>query len=343
MAAVTTTLVRLPPKTVYASGDIEADGPNPCQNSMRGLGISLRDAFGNELDALAIPIKPRADRKEDPATMTEFWAKHPEAWKWCNTGAVSVSAAMDSLATRIKLWLASYARVVWACKPASYDWMWLKCNYDEFAPPGAVKLPFKCDICISTMFDTCCDMWGVPPDKDIRNAFQKELSGQSLGQELSHTPLDDARVQGRLLTSLQFKISAQLVPQYSTFEKRMATALVIPKDEPFSDSDVDDDDSGFDTDDEEELLGILFGGDAGEHSQLLVSNKTLGSAATISDQQHADVSDKTMSKTSIAPPTLLAATSQALTSTSTSTINLKRKLDNEGRDENPCKAARTET
>ena len=271
MAAVTTTLVRLPPKTVYASSDIEADGPNPCQNSMRGLGISLRDALGNEYDSLAIPIKPRADRKEDPNTMSEFWSKHPEAWKWCNTGAVSISAAMETLATRYKLWLASYAKVSFVAKPSSYDWMWIKCNYDEFAPPGAIKLPFKCDICISTMFDTCCDMWGIPPDKDVRIAFQKELSGLGPGQDLTHTPLDDARVQGRLLNALQFKISAQLVPQYSAFERRMPTtpALNISKDDSFVDT---DDDADFDTDEEEELMGILFGGDVDEHSQLLVSS-----------------------------------------------------------------------
>jgi len=210
-----------------ASFDVETDGPNPLDHSLLSLGIVLFveerteedqsqssvDQFCRqigkaenwstdqltfrEVDKILINVRPRPDARPDERCMREFWAKHPERWEDTQTDALDPAQAMAKLSD----WLRSHEeqyRIIWASKPACFDWMFLKSYYDHFGPVDRYPIGFYCH-CVSSM------LRGWKVIFKFYNQHKATMLEHVLSESLPHThnALDDARQQGTLYMNLR--------------------------------------------------------------------------------------------------------------------------------------------
>ncbi len=123
----------------YISIDIEADGPIPGMNSMLSLGAAAFE-LGNrtpiatfECNLYALP-----DAVQDEDTMTEFWAKQPEAWAEVQKNQQFPSEAMP----KFRAWLLALpGSPVFVGFPATYDFMFAYWYMVRFLGPKKM-VPF---------------------------------------------------------------------------------------------------------------------------------------------------------------------------------------------------------
>jgi 3'-5' exoribonuclease Rv2179c-like domain len=176
----------------YLSFDIETDGPCVYLNSMLSVGITLITDDGNTIDDFSVNINKRPDAVENPHTMKEFWAEHPEAWDACHKNPFSPQDAMKRVEYFYAKWSNTY-KLVWIAQPGCFDWMFLK-NYYMLYNPNAIDIGYRCD-CVSTLRDYAIKT------KIITNK-QYNTMVESLPKGTDHIALNDAKHQGLIFINL---------------------------------------------------------------------------------------------------------------------------------------------
>lgn len=203
---------------VYCSFDIEADGNNPLQHSMRSFGaamyanvntvnvnttqdsssISLTPAI--PIDTFYITIKQQRNARPDEKTMIDFWSKHPKQWLEINRRPVEPAVAMDLLAQ----WLDKYSQshhIKWIARPANFDWMWLKCYYETYGPKVKPDIGFYCQDLTSLI-----QAYVLCNKISDKLAFITSLTANST---CTHNALDDALCQGTMYMNLRKLLSVK--------------------------------------------------------------------------------------------------------------------------------------
>lgn len=104
---------------IYASLDIEADGPTPLRNSMLSFGVALFDIEMTLLDVFYRTLHPLPDAAEDAPTM-EWWRGQPEAWAAATKDRIDPKAAISDYHAWLDGWTAK-AKVVETAWPLKYD------------------------------------------------------------------------------------------------------------------------------------------------------------------------------------------------------------------------------
>lgn len=184
--------------TVYLSFDIEADGPSPQYNNMLSIGVWGFNELGEEIVAWERNLFPRQGKKSDPATMLEFWAKYPDAWKYVNTNKVTTTTAFTELHSILSKLQFTY-RIEWLAWPASFDWQWLNCYYQDFIESNPevdwLKLAHKAT-CMSSVWSFYVKQQKLT--KEAENDLWNKFSAGDGG----HYALADAKCQGQLYYNL---------------------------------------------------------------------------------------------------------------------------------------------
>lgn len=187
-------------KILYASFDVEADGPCPYNSNMVELGISfLEEESGEEIEHFYAAIKRRDDGIRGTPETVE-WLKNNGVWARATdpANARDPRDVFEELAEKIEKLSHSF-KIVWIAYPAAYDWQWLKWYWTRYIEnPEKQKLLGYYAVCIDTAFDFYADR--------VMNisSFGKELLWKDLKGEHSHThnALDDAREQGTAYVNL---------------------------------------------------------------------------------------------------------------------------------------------
>ena len=128
---------------IYVSVDIEADGPNPGDNSMISLGAA---AFvrGNRvpIDTFEINFEPMSGAVPDRETMA-WWAKQdPAVWAHVTKDPVDPNAAMRRFST----WATALPGKLVLCTYPSWDLAWISFYFGRFChknPFGISGLDIK--------------------------------------------------------------------------------------------------------------------------------------------------------------------------------------------------------
>lgn len=187
---------------VFASVDIEADGPNPMTNSMLSIGIVFTDETGKILHEYGADLEPLKGHHADPLTLMEFWSQHQDEWKRIRQNAQYAGDVMrkihDLCVSRFKDY-----KVVWVARPAAYDWQWVSSYANLYL--GDKWKYFKAE-CISTMRNIYWEMI-KPEKKEDQDAAWSEFKGYiakwTEGTAMTHNALDDARYQAALFHGLR--------------------------------------------------------------------------------------------------------------------------------------------
>lgn len=180
---------------VYCSIDVETDGSNPLQHSMRSIGVAAFTDTKGLISTFYCTIQPRPNTSVDPVTMEEFWNKYPDHWREVNTNATTPQIAMLQLSNWLSSFTSSNICVKWVARPANFDWMWLKCYYEAYGPINRPPIGFFChDLSALVLCYIKCH--GITD----RKAFEDSLTG---GRPYTHHALDDAICQGEMYTRLR--------------------------------------------------------------------------------------------------------------------------------------------
>lgn len=117
----------------FVSIDIETDGPIPGEYSMLSFAAVAFDEQANVLGHFEANLLPTGNR-QDERTMTEFWAKNPEAWAYCNQNQKDPAEALPAFVE----WVEGLPGVKTAvCAPAGFDWTfmyWYMIKYHGRSP-----------------------------------------------------------------------------------------------------------------------------------------------------------------------------------------------------------------
>lgn len=183
-------------KTLYASFDVEADGPCPQNSNMVELGVSFLTKDGEEIDHFYSTI----ERKEgyDGDVKTIEWLKGNGVWERVTAeGARDPRVVMEDLSNKIRELSEAY-HITWVAYPAAYDWQWIKWYWEAF-----VESPEKRDllgyyaICVDSIFDYYVEYCAKP--RPNKTELWNELAN---GKTHTHNALDDAREQGTVYINL---------------------------------------------------------------------------------------------------------------------------------------------
>jgi len=195
-------------KQVFASFDIETDGPDPIQNSMLSLGVALfvmsKQGFISCVNRIKINIIPQPNSSPDPLCMTQFWSRFPTQWEAMQHDRMRPVDAMDKLAQ----WLNSNTQtntLRWVASPASVDWTFLKTYYSRYT--SDMKRPdigFYC-ICLDSMLRS----YMIYKKLKNRTAFMRSLVPKKIAY--THDALDDAIYQGWVYMRLRLLLGQGVV------------------------------------------------------------------------------------------------------------------------------------
>jgi hypothetical protein len=193
-------------KQLFLSFDIEADGPNPAQNSMVSIGIWGFTPQGKEVVSYQRNIEPHPTRVADQRTKEEFWDKNPEIKKFVQTNQISAEKCMREIGKLYTDLQGKGYKITWVARPSGYDWGFLNVYFHTFHPDQAKKpwIGFSAK-CISSV------LWGYELannlSADEKNSLWDELTEKA---PFTHNPLDDAKFQGKLLINMMKKMGSEL-------------------------------------------------------------------------------------------------------------------------------------
>lgn len=188
--------------TCYASFDVELDGNNPIQYSMRSIGIVLTilDEKTNKFKTIAKfykKIYPQHQGYPEHKCMVEFWNKHPEEWKDLNKDNISPKSAMNQLSS----WLHNHLRnkhmkLVWVAGPSNIDWMFLKTYYETYCNcKKKFNIGSKC-LDLKSLLRAYSTMHNIENKKEFENNLA------SVDYTYDHIAIHDALYQGSIFTNL---------------------------------------------------------------------------------------------------------------------------------------------
>lgn len=174
---------------LFLSFDVETDGNNPYQHSMRSIGIA---AFVENnitpISTFYCNLSRRQNAVEDKECMSKFWNKRKHLYNNLQTNCSTPEQSMYNLSQWLKK-LKSY-RICWIASPSNFDWMFLKCYYEKFGPKHKPRIGFFCQDLQSMETTLRLIMNGT-------NFSSKQFkSFLSLHHPTTHHSLDDAIRQG---------------------------------------------------------------------------------------------------------------------------------------------------
>jgi 3' exoribonuclease, RNase T-like len=181
--------------TIYASFDVETDGPNILKNSMLAFGVVLCDSDGTQLCSYRANILPRDGAVQDNKTMA-WWMQNGEAWSSVQAGARGPDVVMREFVEWLDRSLdrsLEGRRVVWGSRPASFDWPWLRTYCLTYADRD---IGHSCE-CISSRWRQRVIEKGWSREEE-----DMEWTRLTEGVKLTHDPLDDSIYQSRIWLSL---------------------------------------------------------------------------------------------------------------------------------------------
>ena len=141
---------------VIISIDVETTGESPCTSScvMIGLAVMRNIDPNSNIENLILEkkswcIKEITNRPPSDRCWNEFWLKNISVWNHIKNNAVEVEIVMKDFADFYADLLSKY-NCKFVAAPASFDWQWIKCIYDEFGPKNKIDLPFSIE-CYSSI------------------------------------------------------------------------------------------------------------------------------------------------------------------------------------------------
>lgn len=196
--------------TVYVSVDVEAEGTSPCTSSCTMIGaVVVKDMEITPEMALTDWVIVRkqwclkriAGRPMEERCKTEFWDKHPELLDYINKNARDPIIVMEDFANWYADLLSKY-KCIFIARPASYDWQWINCLYDEFAPKIKPSLPFSI-VCISSILKVF-DWLNIDWDTVIKPLIDHQVL------KVTHYADDDALYQAYMFLRVKYWLTKNL-------------------------------------------------------------------------------------------------------------------------------------
>ncbi len=178
---------------VFFSIDIETDGPIPIKNSMLSFACVAFSEEGSVLGSFERNLTPLPGAVQDERTMTEFWAKEPEAWNYCTTNTVDPARAMQDFVDWVKS-IPGDQRVA-VCMPSGFDFTFMYVYMMYFV--GESPFSFSC-IDMKTYVS-------ASRKQSYRHSGKRSWPSRWFDRDLPHThkAIDDAIEQG--LTFLKMR------------------------------------------------------------------------------------------------------------------------------------------
>lgn len=194
------------PTEVFASLDIETDGPHPLEHSLLSIGVSVfNENEERPRDEFYVNLVPRRF-----GTMTEeckkFWSENPASYQALLHDQQEPQRAMKQLSDFL---YRQNAKIVWVASPACFDWMFFKTYYESFGPTNKYAIGFYCHDLISLL--RTYSLLKGPGVKKLRENLASGLVP-------SHHALEDARYQGTIYINLRRLLNAnQYLPRCSSY------------------------------------------------------------------------------------------------------------------------------
>lgn len=181
---------------LYASIDIETNGPVPGLNSMLSLGVVLFGQSDEEVSDYYMKFDYLPEASANPDTM-EWWAKNVEAYHEATINPRPVRYAVLRLVDWLDAWAENH-RLVAIARPASFDFPFVNYYCHRFA--GRNPFGHRC-LDIRSYINGILnqpDYYGMQMD-DVE-AIIGTIDRPGL---MPHKAVDDARKQGRLFCAVR--------------------------------------------------------------------------------------------------------------------------------------------
>jgi DNA polymerase III alpha subunit (gram-positive type) len=181
---------------IYLSFDVETDGPTPMINNLLSIGIvglTLNEEIIYRFEANILPLEYH---QQDKKTM-DFWLKpqQEQSWNHLLTNQRYYMDVFNQLSDELKELTNTY-NIHFIAQPACFDWMFLKCYYEQAKlhstnPDNFYDIGFKCE-CISTLSEYYkkIDQY----NRNIVSNIMQTIKQNNNGTE--HQALYDATIQG---------------------------------------------------------------------------------------------------------------------------------------------------
>jgi hypothetical protein len=180
--------------TLILSADIETNGPTPLVNAMLSFGCAMMNMDGKVVATFSRNLIPPENSKPDPATVSEFWDKNPEALAAVSENRVPLADAMRDWLD----WLAPFRatdRVTLAAWPLLFDGVWLQSACA--ATLGIVPFKHSEGLCIKSL---AAGVLGKPFERIGKRDLPKRWFAGAPRHD--HVALTDAIGQGILLVNI---------------------------------------------------------------------------------------------------------------------------------------------
>lgn len=175
---------------IYISTDIETDGPIPGQNSMLSFGSAVFEKSGKMIDTFSANLEFLEGAKSNPITMSEFWDKHPDAWKACRENVQPVKETMSKYVSWVKSLSGS---PVFVGYPATFDFMFV---YWYIIYSG-LESPFSFSALDIKSYASAV------LKSDFRKTTKQNMPNRWFPKDKhTHVALDDAIEQGKLFINI---------------------------------------------------------------------------------------------------------------------------------------------
>lgn len=188
--------------SVFAHFDIEADGPSPATANMINIGIVFTNDKGDVLATVSVDLQPRLGYAGDADTL-KWWSSDPDRFTEYQRIMAQGQNPIDAMAAINKMLhdvtaLAGVSKVVWVARPASYDWMFLKCYWDLYRlhNPKAFNIGFSAT-CLSSIREVWKEFSGLR-----REQIDEHFKRWTRDLTMTHNGLDDAQYQARIYHGL---------------------------------------------------------------------------------------------------------------------------------------------
>lgn len=197
---------------LFLSIDVETDGPTPIINNLLSIGIVGMTLCGDIIYKFEANIKPLETHSQDKKTMETFWLKPKQenAWNYLTINQRNFIEVFEQLSNELEELNRKY-NLVFAAKPACFDWMFYKCYYEYAKSKSIYKdkfydIGFKC-ICISTLTDYYknLDPSNISTINNLMDEIKKNVNDMNIGVE--HNALFDAMIQGLFYCNLLKKLN----------------------------------------------------------------------------------------------------------------------------------------
>jgi len=129
---------------IFASTDVESDGPHPGRNSMLSFATAVVNIDKELIATFSRNLKCLPNAKMDSRT-EQFWKREPEAWNNCRKNTIEPNKAMHEYFNWV-MEIKKIGRPIFTAFPLGYDWKMIDWYFHEFMgknPYGISGLDIK--------------------------------------------------------------------------------------------------------------------------------------------------------------------------------------------------------